>query len=89
MTVYTRILNLLRTFGLPNYNIKLKVGAPIMLLRNLDQSQGLCNESRLIVTKLAKHVISGKIITAKKRNKNLHSTFIHVTIIVPLAIQVD
>ena len=35
-------LNSLRTSGLPNHSIKLKVGAPIMLLRNLDQSQGLC-----------------------------------------------
>ena len=29
--------------GLPNHNIKLKNGTPIMLLRNLDQSEGLCN----------------------------------------------
>ena len=28
---------------LPNHNIKLKSETPIMLLRNLDQSEGLCN----------------------------------------------
>jgi ATP-dependent DNA helicase PIF1 len=36
-----------------------------MLLRNLDQSEGLCNGTRLIVTKLADHVIGAKIISGK------------------------
>ncbi|XP_058733727.1 uncharacterized protein LOC131605382 [Vicia villosa] len=57
-------LSNLRTSGLPNYILKLKVGTPIMLMRNLDQSQGLCNGTRLIITRLANHVeariISGK-----------------------------
>ncbi|KAF1898484.1 hypothetical protein Lal_00032064 [Lupinus albus] len=30
-------LNSLATSGVPNHNIKLKVGTPIMVLRNLDQ----------------------------------------------------
>ena len=37
----------------------------IMLLRNLDQAEGLCNRTRLIVTRLANHVIEAKIITGK------------------------
>ncbi|KAF1892864.1 hypothetical protein Lal_00035508 [Lupinus albus] len=36
----TKFLNTLSTSGLPNHKIKLKVGTPIMLLRNLDQSEG-------------------------------------------------
>ncbi|XP_058751153.1 uncharacterized protein LOC131624208 [Vicia villosa] len=36
-------LSKLRTSGLPNHKIKLKVGIPIMLTRNLDQNDGLCN----------------------------------------------
>jgi len=36
-----------------------------MLLRNLDQAEGLCNGTRLIVTRLANHVIEAKIITGK------------------------
>ncbi|XP_058733685.1 uncharacterized protein LOC131605332 [Vicia villosa] len=62
------ILNLLiklRTSGLPNHRIKLKVGTPIMLMRNLDQSDGLCNGTRLIVTRLASHVSEAKIISGK------------------------
>ena len=36
-----------------------------MLLRNLDQNQGLCNGTRLVVTKMAKHVIATEIISGK------------------------
>ncbi|KAG4912134.1 hypothetical protein JHK84_052605 [Glycine max] len=36
-----------------------------MLLRNLDQTQGLCNGTRLIITRLAKHVIAAEIISGK------------------------
>ena len=58
-------LNSLTISGLPNHSIKLKVGSPIMLLRNLDQSEGLCNGTRLIVTRLASHVIAAEIISGK------------------------
>jgi ATP-dependent DNA helicase PIF1 len=30
-------LSSLRTLGLPNHSVKLKVGTPIMLMRNIDQ----------------------------------------------------
>uniref|UniRef100_A0A0R0KHC7 DNA helicase Pif1-like 2B domain-containing protein n=1 Tax=Glycine max TaxID=3847 RepID=A0A0R0KHC7_SOYBN len=39
----SEFLNSLRTSNLPNHKIKLKVGTPIMLLRNLDQFEGLSN----------------------------------------------
>ncbi|KAF1883932.1 hypothetical protein Lal_00038287 [Lupinus albus] len=58
-------LNSLRTTGLPNHKIKLKTGTPIMLLRNLDQGEGLCNETRMIVSRLANHVIEAKIMTGQ------------------------
>ncbi|KAL2976555.1 hypothetical protein AAZX31_13G016000 [Glycine max] len=59
----TKFLNSLTTSGLPNHCLKLKIGTPIILLRNLDQTQGLCNGTRLIITKLAKHVIAADIIS--------------------------
>jgi ATP-dependent DNA helicase PIF1 len=65
-------LNSLHTSGLPNHSIKLKVGIPIMLLRNLDQSEGLCNGTRLTVTKLEDHVIAAKIITGKNIGQELY-----------------
>ncbi|RZB81064.1 ATP-dependent DNA helicase PIF1 [Glycine soja] len=59
----TEFLNSLTTSGLPNHCLKLKIGTPIMPLRNLDQTQGLCNDTRLIITRLAKHVIAADIIS--------------------------
>jgi len=42
-------LNTLQFNGIANHKLKLKVGVPILLLRNLNQSIGLCNGTRLIV----------------------------------------
>lgn len=53
----------LQTSGIPNHKLKLKVGTPIMLLRNLDQTDGLCNGTRLIITKLGSNVIEAEVIT--------------------------
>ena len=48
--------------GLPLHHIKLKVGCPIMLLRNLDVSKGLCNGTRLKVLRLTNRFIEAEII---------------------------
>jgi ATP-dependent DNA helicase PIF1 len=60
-------LNSLHTSGLPNHKIKVKIGTPIMLLRNIDQTRGLCNGSRLIVTNLGQSVLGAKIISGTHR----------------------
>jgi ATP-dependent DNA helicase PIF1 len=56
-------LNNLDLNGCPPHKLKLKKGCPIMLLRNLDASRGLCNGSRLIVTSLTQHIIVAKTLT--------------------------
>ena len=43
-------LNSLYLSGLPLHDIKLKAGAVVMLLRNLDPHSSLCNGTRLIIT---------------------------------------
>ncbi|XP_058726317.1 uncharacterized protein LOC131597650 [Vicia villosa] len=58
-------LSSLRTSGLPNHHLKLKVGTPIMLMRNIDQSEGLCNGTRLCITKMAAHVLEASIMGGK------------------------
>ena len=61
----TEFLNSLRFPGIPNHEVQLKVGTPVMLLRNLNQSEGLCNGTRLIVTHLGNWSISANIISGK------------------------
>ena len=43
--------------GLPLSMLELKVGVPVMLLRNLLPDQGLCNGTRMVVTQLRNHCI--------------------------------
>ncbi|CAJ2668956.1 ATP-dependent DNA helicase PIF1-like [Trifolium pratense] len=56
-------LNTISTSGLPNHKLRLNVGVPVMLLRNLNQKLGLCNGTRLIITRLGKRALEGKIIS--------------------------
>eukprot|EP00267_Zea_mays_P043383 XP_020395464.1 ATP-dependent DNA helicase PIF1 [Zea mays] len=44
----SEFLNTLTPNGLPPHVLKLKVGCPIMLLRNIDPANGLCNGTRLV-----------------------------------------
>nr|GEX75447.1 hypothetical protein [Tanacetum cinerariifolium] len=60
------VLNGLKLSGIPNHRLALKVGAPVMLLRNIDQSAGLCNSTRLRITKLGERCIEAEIITETK-----------------------
>ncbi|GFY48164.1 ATP-dependent DNA helicase [Trichonephila inaurata madagascariensis] len=57
-------LNSIHTPDLQAHNLILKVGAPIMLIRNIHASR-LCNGSRLIVKKLMQHVIQASARCAK------------------------
>jgi ATP-dependent DNA helicase PIF1 len=63
----TKFLNTLSINGLPDHILHLKIGVPVMLLRNQDPSRGLCNGTRLIVTQLTTRVIEGEIITGKAK----------------------
>ncbi|KAM3685737.1 hypothetical protein ACB098_11G143300 [Castanea mollissima] len=60
-------LNSLKFPGIPNHKLRLKVGLPIMLLRNLNQSNGLCNGTRLLVTQLSKWVLEAQPFVLKRR----------------------
>ncbi|GBM84750.1 hypothetical protein AVEN_64890-1 [Araneus ventricosus] len=62
LTFPEEFLNSLTPTGLPPYELKLKIGCIIMLLRNLASSKGLCNGTRLIITKLQQNIIQAKSI---------------------------
>ena len=56
-------LNSLVTSSLPLAHLKLKVGCPIMLLQNLDASQGLCNGTQLRVVEICTRVLKCRIMS--------------------------
>jgi len=48
-TYPSKFLNTLEVSGMPSHKLLLKIGAPMILLRNLDPLARLCNGTRLIV----------------------------------------
>ncbi|XP_077237222.1 uncharacterized protein LOC143878892 [Tasmannia lanceolata] len=61
-------LNSLNFSGKPKHCLELKVGVPVILLRNLNPAVGLCNGTRLIVLRLERRTIQASIITGTNRN---------------------
>ncbi|KAF7812124.1 ATP-dependent DNA helicase PIF1-like [Senna tora] len=59
----TEFLNTISGSGLPYHELKIKVGTPIMLLRNIDRSLGLCNGARLIISRMCDHVIEATFVS--------------------------
>ena len=59
-------LNTLESSGLPPFNLDLKKGCLIMLLRNIAPADGLCNGTRLMVVRTASRVIEAQILTGEK-----------------------
>ncbi|XP_057450927.1 uncharacterized protein LOC130742851 [Lotus japonicus] len=62
----TEFLNNIQCSGIPNHKLSLKVGVPIMLLRNIDQAGGLCNGTRMIVKDMGKNVIVANVVSGKQ-----------------------
>ncbi|XP_051223656.1 uncharacterized protein [Lolium perenne] len=55
-------LNGLTPNGLPPHALKLKINCPIILLRNIDPANGLCNGTRLVVRGFQKNAIDAEIV---------------------------
>ena len=67
-------LNSLDLSGLPSHRLVLKVGSPIMLLRNLNAKEGLCNGTQLRCLSLRDNLIEAEILTGTKKGETV---FIH------------
>ena len=66
------VINKLNPQGMPLHKINLKLGAIIMLLRNLNPAEGHCNGTRYVVTNMAKHVIEAVIPDGLHKGKILY-----------------
>ncbi|KAI7727414.1 hypothetical protein M8C21_025563, partial [Ambrosia artemisiifolia] len=61
-------LNSLNVSGIPPHKLRLKVGCPIILLRNIDPSNGLCNGTRLICKRFERNVIDAEIAVGEHKD---------------------
>ncbi|KAK9988698.1 hypothetical protein SO802_028937 [Lithocarpus litseifolius] len=84
-------LNSISPGGLPPHILRLKKGAPIMLLRNIDPKVGLCNGTRLLCHGCFNNVIDAEILTGQyagtrvflpriplKTTENVHLPFVMI-----------
>ncbi|XP_029657931.1 uncharacterized protein LOC115232231 [Octopus sinensis] len=71
--------------GLPSHESHLKVGAPVMLLRNLDPPK-LCKGTRLIIQKLMQTVLGATILSGKASGEEV---FIPKIPLIPSDTQID
>ncbi|AES90176.1 PIF1-like helicase [Medicago truncatula] len=62
-------LNSIAQGSIPPHILKVKKGAPLMLLRNIDPRYGLCNGTRLLCRGLFKNMLDVKILTGSNAGK--------------------
>ncbi|KAJ1684991.1 hypothetical protein LUZ63_016381 [Rhynchospora breviuscula] len=67
----SEFLNSLTPNGLPPHILKLKKGCPVILLRNLDPANGLCNGTRLVCWNFQRNVIDAEITTGGHVGKRI------------------
>jgi hypothetical protein len=65
------LLNSIECGGIPDHKLKLKLGCPVILLRNLDAERGLRNGTRLVIRSFRQHLIEATIATGAFANTNV------------------
>lgn len=63
-------LNSIELSGVPSHKLELKVGVPVILMRNLDAPR-LCNGTRLRITELKRHIVQATIITGGAKGETV------------------
>ncbi|KAF8109221.1 hypothetical protein N665_0100s0010, partial [Sinapis alba] len=65
-------LNSIKVSGLQNHRLRLKVGCPVMVLRNVDPLEGLMNGTRLQITQLMYLMVGAKMIIGSNIGKTVY-----------------
>jgi len=56
------VLRSINSSSLPPGELNLKIGCPVILLRNLDPSRGLCNGTRMVITRMRERVLEVRLL---------------------------
>lgn len=64
-------LNSLTLSGMPPHRLALGVGMVVILLRNLNKRTGLCNGSRLMITRLLTFAVEAQVLTGSHRGETV------------------
>jgi ATP-dependent DNA helicase PIF1 len=67
----SEFLNNLNPSGLPPHVLKLKIGCPVILLRNIDPAGGLCNGTRLVIRGFQRNTIDAEIMVGDHAGKRI------------------
>jgi ATP-dependent DNA helicase PIF1 len=60
-------LNSLTPGGMPPHELNLKIGAVVILLRNLDPTRALCNGTRMVVKQIMSRLIDCEVLTGSSK----------------------
>ncbi|CAN1808003.1 ATP-dependent DNA helicase PIF1, partial [Linum perenne] len=63
-----KLSNSLQIGNFPDHQLRLKVGVLIILLRNLNQTTGLCNDTRIVIRTLGTWFIKGLSLMSKQKS---------------------
>lgn len=66
MNFTTEFLNRMTPSGMPPHELRLKKGAIVMLLRNLDVKNSMCNGTRFVVEEMGRRVLQCKFVNGPR-----------------------
>ncbi|UYV80502.1 hypothetical protein LAZ67_19000358, partial [Cordylochernes scorpioides] len=66
-------LNSITLSGMPQHKLNIKVGAIVILLKNVNTKRGLCNGTRMIVTELKTNLIYCEVLSGPAKNEIVYT----------------